>query len=192
MGRESRQQLATSHPSAAHWLLFDERGTAPPRTNQLSVPDSLERFKKEFLPICPIRDPRGVNVKIVLFNFPKFLNLKVLPGFPPKRPSTIVEFIEKAKFSPDEYEWMTERLETLFWVPDVIRDPDAIYRKKRSHGCVKADEVYVKVYDKSGSRIKLVFVDRVGKHNDVIFITSYLTAPHTAIKYCDGPPVWSK
>jgi hypothetical protein len=192
MGQDFRKQLAELHPSAAHWLLFDEVGAQPPPTNQLSVQDSLALFKKDFLPQCPIVDPRGVRVKIVYYNFPKFLNLHVRKGFQPKKPSTIVDYIAQGKFVPAEYEWLDERLQTLFWVPNVIRDPDAIYRKKRSHGLVKADEVYVKVYNKSGSKIKLVFVDRVGRYNDVIFISSYLTGAHTAVKYCDGPPVWRK
>lgn len=128
-------------------------------------------------------------MKIRKDNFPKFLNLTVREGFQPKKPSTIVRLIEEGKFVEAEYEWMNDRAHALFWVPDVIRDPDAIYRKKRSHGLINADEVYVKVYDRMGSKIKLVFTDRVGKHRDIIFITSYLTDAHTAVKYCDGQPL---
>jgi len=40
--------------------------------------------------------------------------------------------------------------------------------------------------------VKLVFIDRVGKQKDIIFVTSYLTHAHTAIKYCDGKPHYTR
>lgn len=187
-----REKLAAILPGEEHWLLFDAKGCTPPPSNGLSVPETYAKFKSDFLPQCPISDPRGEKVKIRRNNFPKFLNLAVKPGLPSKKASTIVDLIEAGRFVASEYTWAKDRIQALFWVPDVIRTPDAIYRKKRNHGLINADEVYVKVYDRMGSNIKLVFVDRVGKHDDVISITSYLTGAHTAVKYCDGRPVWSK
>jgi hypothetical protein len=180
-------------PDIGHYSLFFEKGCKSPAFNHLSVCDTFAKFREEFLPQCPIIDPRNRKIKIRKDNFPKFLNLVVKPKFFPKKPSTIVELIENGKFVSDEYEWAADRIEALFWVPDVIRDPDAIFKMKRDGGhLVKAEEVYVKVFDKMGSKVKLVFVDRVGKHKDTIFITSYLTSAHTALKYCMGKPLYTR
>lgn len=73
----------------------------------------------------------------------------------------------------EEYEWAKDRMQALFWVPDVLSDPDAIYVKKPSHGLIKAEEVYIKVFNKMGSKIKVVFVDYVGRKRDPVFITSF-------------------
>jgi hypothetical protein len=192
MTQTFRQKLAAVLPGEEHWALFDAKGCVPPPPNELSIVDTYAKFKSEFLPQCPIVDPRGEHVKINRNNFPKFLNLQIKPGLQPKKASTIVGSIEAGKFNEDEYTWAKDRIRALFWVPDIIRSPDAIYRKKRGYGLINADEVYVKVYDRLGSKVKLVFIDRVGKHDTVIFITSYLTDAHTAVKYCDGRPVWQK
>ena len=80
--------------------------------------------------------------------FPKFLGMQVREGFFPKKPSTIVELIEAGTFCEEEYEVEKNRLLALFWVPNVIRDPDAIFKVKKTDHLVRADEVYVKVFDK--------------------------------------------
>jgi hypothetical protein len=89
-----------------------------------------------------------------------------------------------------EYDWAKDRIQALFWVPDVIANPDAIYLKKSSHGLIRAHEVYVKVYSKMGSKVKLVFVDYFGKSRDPIFITSFMTNAGTAMKHCAGQPLY--
>jgi hypothetical protein len=187
-----RDKLVAALPEEEHKLLFYSKGTVPPESNRLSIAETFQRFKDEFLPKCPIVDPRGERVKIIVNNFPKFLNLEVKQGFDPKKPSTIVGLLESGKFQGDEYGWKKDRKEALFWVPEIIQSPDAIYKKRPDHALIKADEVYVKVYDRLGSKIKLVFIDRVGKRNDAIFVTSFLTDAHTAVKYCDGQPIWKK
>jgi hypothetical protein len=190
-----RLQLVSALPKAlpqlGHYALFYEKGCKPPVSNHLNIPDTFRKFCDDFLPQCPIIDPRNRKIKIRKDNFPKFLNLVVREGSFPKKPSSIVESIELGTFVAEEYEWAKDRIEALFWVPDVIRDPDAIFKVKRNGAhLVRAEEIYVKVFDKLGSKVKLVFVDRVGKHKDTIFITSYLTSAHTTIKYCDGKPLY--
>jgi len=59
-----------------------------------------------------------------------------------------VELIEAGTFCEEEYEVEKNRLLALFWVPNVIRDPDAIFKVKKTDHLVRADEVYVKVFDK--------------------------------------------
>ena len=97
-----RQQLAAVIPEADHWLLFHEKGAVCPPLNHDSVMETYARFCSEFLPRCPIADPRGRQIRIRKDNFPKFLSLGVKVGFAPKKPSTIVELIEKAQFLESE------------------------------------------------------------------------------------------
>jgi hypothetical protein len=191
-----REQLiavaAAAVPEMEDYPLFYEKGAKPPAYNRLNVLDTFGKFSGDFLPQCPIVDPLGRKIKIRKNNFPKFLNLTVVKGSP-KKSSTIVELLETGEFVEEEYTWAKDRIQALFWVPDVLRDPDAIFKIKRGgEHLVKADTVYVKVYDKEGSKIKLVFVDHVGKYNDTIFITSYLTDAHTAVKYCLGRPIYKR
>ncbi len=190
MGSPSlRQQLAIALPSQtqAHWLT---PGAAPPKLNHLAVVDTYHRFEAEFLPQCPIVDPRGREIRLRSSNFPKFVKLTARAGVPHKKPTTIVESIVAGTFKEADYEWQKDRIQALFWVPDLLRDPDAIYIKTPSQGLIKAEEVYVKIYRRLGSPVKLVFVDYVGKHRDPIFITSFFTSLSTARKHCHGTPLY--
>jgi hypothetical protein len=189
MSRDLREQIALADPRSGHWLLFTETGAACPPLNHLTVMETFGKFVSDFLPQCPITDPRGKTIRIRKDNFPKFLNLIVKPGFPPKKPSTIVEQIERGQFDALQYDWAPDRIKSLFWVPDVISDPDAIYVKKTTYGRIRASEVYVKVYCKMGATVKLVFVDYFGKSRDPIFITSFWTDPQSAMKHCAGSPL---
>jgi len=60
----------------------------------------------------------------------------------------------------------------------VLRDPDAIY--PNAHKIVAGDEVYVRVYDKMGSNVKLAFAQDIKKHSKLIstvVITSFSADP---------------
>jgi hypothetical protein len=189
--REKLVAAASSgFPELEHYSLFYAKGSPAPISNHLDVATTFTKFCADFLPQCPIVDPLGRKVKIRKDMYPKFLGMEVREGFFPKKPSTIVREIEGGTFKEQEYDVEKDRLLALFWVPDVIRDPDAIFKVKKTDHLVKADEVYIKVFEKAGSKVKLVFIDRVGRQKDIVFVTSYLTPSHTAIKYCDGKPIY--
>lgn len=200
MGSDLQKQLSAALPHLAqdslhregHLHLFDAEGRLHPPHNYASVINTYLRFKEEFWPQCPLIDPLGNRVKIRLLNFPKLLNLQVRAGFAPKNPGTIVEMLESGRFIEDQYEYETDRKQALFWLPDVIRDPDAIYKKNRSHGKIPADKVYIKIYKVDGSPVKVAFTERVGKpgRQSIILVTSYLTSRTTAKKYIDGFPLY--
>lgn len=109
------------------------------------------------MPLCPLVDPRGKKVRILKNHFPKLADLEHATLNREEFPaSLIVECIENGSFNLAHYKQeRAERMRTLFWIPDVIRDPDAIY--PNGHKVVVGDEIYVKVYDRNGSRVKLVF-----------------------------------
>lgn len=179
-------QLAIAYP-------FFGQGRNHPPYNMLSVEETYAKFKAEFLPLCPLTDRLGRSIKIEATNFRKLLNLKHKILGPQARAWQIIEELEKGTFDIANYEPLAEdRIRTLFWVPEVIMDPDAIY--KNNHKVVKADEVFVCVYDKPGSKVKLVFTSTfgTGAGKRVEIVTSYLTDAKTAMYCAKGQPLHQK
>ena len=196
MGLDLRQQLAEHFPRLEHQLAFYARGAKHPPYNHASVADTLARFCAEILPMSPLEDPRKKRVSIVKGNFPKLVDLehktlkkKDFPAF------QIIECIENGSFDPDHYEIPDlSRIRTLFWLPEVIQDPDAIY--KNGHKIIAGDEVYVGVYDKDGSKVKLLFTmdkyDKKGKYIRTVPVTSFLTDPEMVINFVSGQPLYQR
>ncbi len=176
-----------------HKLLLYGRGSKHPPYNELSVPDTLTKFCAELLPCSPFLDPRKKTVQIVKNNFPKLAGLQHRNLTRAKLPaSAIVASIENGTFDPSEYDLTrNDRLRTLFWIPELISDPDAIY--PNAHRIVEGDEVYVRVYDKMGSTLKLLFTLNLRKHGRIIRtvpVTSFLTDARTALSYVRGEPLY--
>lgn len=188
---------AAAYERVEHLAILDGEGSTHPGHNYLGIVDTLKKFQTDFLPLSPLIDPRGRRIMIIQNNLPKFLNLRVMDGKTPKKPHTMIEEMEAGTFKEDDYIWEQDRLQALFWIPDVIRNPDAIYPKKHGFGVVPAEEVYVKVYKKdSGSPVKVVFTQRIGdakkKNRPWMVITSYLTSRSTAKLYTDGDPLYHR
>ena len=189
MSSDLRGQLVAAFPKAAHYLLFHERGCRHQPFNELNVVESFKKFCAEFLPRSPIVAPRQKSIRIIKTNFPKFLNMKRVCGSAVKA-SRIIEEIEAGRFDATHYKWEIDRIRTLFWIPDIISDPDAVY--KNAHKIVQGDEVYVKVYDKMGSKVKLVFTDYIKDIRQTVIVTSFLTDPQTACEYVCGKPLYAR
>jgi hypothetical protein len=184
-----RSQLAAVFPKSAHYLLFQAKGCKHPPFNESDVVTSFTQFCTEFLPRSPISAPQNKSIRVIKTNFPKFLNMKRLCGSKVKA-SRVIEEIESGNFEASQYKWEIDRIRTLFWMPDVLADPDAVY--KNAHKIVEGDEVYVKVYDKMGARVKLVFTDYIKPIKQTVIVTSFLTDPETAWKYVRGEPLYAR
>jgi hypothetical protein len=188
-----RNQLAEAFPEHNHLLLFHAPGRTRPEYNDLSVQDTFAQFKTDFLPLCPLTDKLGRTIKIATINFRKLINLKHRALGNNARAWQIIKELETGIFDPAHYEAIEEdRIRTLFWVPEVIEDPDAIY--KNNHKVVKADEVFVCVYDKPGSKVKLAFTSTFGSGGNkrIEIVTSYLTDAKTAMYCAKGKPLYQK
>jgi len=168
-------------------LIVYAKGCKHPGYNTLSVVESFHRFCKEILPLSPLVDPRGKRITIIENNFPKFLNLEPKKQGDPARPIILVRAIKAGQFDACKYKWEADRIRDLFWVPEVLTRPDAIYKNK--HLVIDADEVYAKVYDKQGSTVKLAFVKDISPKLCVV-VTSYLTNPIRAMACFEGEPIW--
>jgi hypothetical protein len=190
------EMAAASYERADHLSLFDADGTPHPPWNYASIAETLTKFRADFLPLCPLRDPRGRKIQVRANNFPKFLNLKPKNAATLKSAGTILTDIADGAFVEEDYNWEEDRLQSIFWIPDVIKDPDAIYTKKKGFGLVAAEEIYVKVYKKQnvGSPVKVLFTQRVGRppKQEWIVISSYFTSRSTAKAYTDGEPLYRR
>lgn len=196
MALDLRQQLAAQFPQLEHQLAFYERGSQHPPYNHASVAETLIRFCDEILPRSPFEDPRQKRVSLVKGNFPKLVDLehKTLKreDFPAFQ---VIKCIEDGTFNPDHYQIPDgSRISTLFWLPEVITDPDSIYRN--GHKQIAGDEVYVRVYDKQGAPVKLFFTmdkrDKKGSIIRTVPVTSFLTDPAKVINFITGQPLYRR
>lgn len=190
-----REQLAAALPEHEHKLLFYAKGNKHPPYNTLSVAQTLAAFCSDFLPQCPLIDPRGKRISVVKTNFPKLAGLEHLVLSKDELPaSDIIRSIEDGAFDLRDYDTTrNDRLRTIFWIPEVLRDPDAIY--PNAHKIVVGHEIYVRVYDKMGSKVKLVFTMDIMAGKRIIRtvpITSFLTDPTNAISCIKGEPLYRR
>jgi hypothetical protein len=187
------EKLLTALAPFDHAQVFHARGCKCPKFNWLGVEETFERFCREFLPLCPLVDPRGKQVRVLKSNFPKLADLEHATldrkQFPASR---IVECLENGTFHEGDYKASRrERMQMLFWIPEVIANPDAIY--KNGHKVVAGDEIYVRVFDKKGSKVKLVFTKNIGSHHEIthaVPITSFLTDARRARQMVKGDPLY--
>jgi hypothetical protein len=195
MALDLREQLAAAFPQVEHQLSFYEKGSKHPPYNELDCCGTLEKFCAEFLPLSPFTDPRGKQVKIVKNNFPKLVDLEhktlTREDF---SAAQILKCIENKSFDLDHYMPMeSARMRTLFWIPEVLCDPDAIY--KNGHKIIAGDEVYVRVYDKMGSKVKLIFTMDIkdnGRLIRTVPVTSFMTDPAMVISFVSGQPLYRR
>jgi hypothetical protein len=186
MGTDLKSQLASIYP-------FYARGRKHPPYNMLSVQETFAKFKAEFLPLCPLTDKLGRIIRIETTNFRKLLNLKHKALGVQARAWQIIAELESGTFDLANYEEIQQdRIRTLFWIPEVITDPDVIYNN--NHKVIKADEVFVCVYDKPGSKVKLAFTSTFGAEESkrIEIVTSYLTDAKTAMYCAKGKPLYQK
>jgi hypothetical protein len=167
---------------------FHSHGRKRPPYNSASVEQTFERFKTEFLPLCPLTDKLGRTVKIGKINFRKLINLKHKRLGTEARAWKIIQELEEGSFDPSNYTWGVDRIRTLFWLHEVITDPDAVY--ENNHKVVRADEVFVCVYNKGGSKVKLAFTSTFSGRVEIV--STFLTSAKAAMKCVKGEPLYLK
>jgi hypothetical protein len=186
-----REQMLKAMPDDDPRQIFYARGRSHMPYNELSLTATLAKFKTDFLRLCPLTDPLDREIRVMDTNFRKLINLKHKSLGESAKAYKIVEEIENGTFDPNNYEPLEfDRIKTIFWIPEVIQDPDAIY--KNNHRVVEADHVYICVYNKAGATIKLVFTSTFGaKCNPrVEIVTSYLTDERSAMFSAKGSPLY--
>src|SRR5689334_11734073 len=128
-----REQLCAAMGDDDPRKIFYAPGRKHPPYNDLSLFDTFKKFKAEFLPQCPLQDPLDRQVRVVDVKFRKLINLKHKQLGDQARAYKIIEEIETGAFAYSNYQDIEQdRIRTLFWIPDVIRDPDAIFRNNHA------------------------------------------------------------
>jgi hypothetical protein len=195
MALDLRQDFAKAYPEADHLKEFTGKGSRHPGYNDLDCAATLVKFCAELLPQSPFTNPLGKQVKIEKGNFTKLVHLEHLTltreEFSAK---AIIGCIEDGTLNLAHYAPMEQdRMRTLFWIPELITDPDAIYRN--GHENIVGNEVYVRNYDKMGSKIKLLFTMDIMKNRKYIRtvpVTSFLTDPEKIASFVSGQPKYRR
>jgi len=126
------EMAAAAYERSNHLAVLDAEGSLHPEPNYLDISLTFQKFKAEFLPLSPLIDPRGRQILIRRTNFPKFLNLRHKDENQQKRAHTILDEIEAGTFIEADYLFEKERLRSLFWIPDVIRNPTPSIERRRA------------------------------------------------------------
>jgi hypothetical protein len=186
MGEELKAQLERLYPELVSTPCSP--GAKHPPYSDLNIEESYERFCLEMAQ-RDYTDERGTVISILEENFPKLLNLKLASNDKNAKASKVLETLRKGTFDASLYKYERDRITTLFWIPQLICDCDAIH--PNGHAKIQGDEVYVKLYDKAGAKIKLVFADSTYAGLRVV-TTSFLVTPERLCKFVKFPPIWNK
>jgi len=186
MGEDLRSQLEKLYPQ--HVTALRPKPAKHQPYCFATIQESYARFCQE-ISGKDYTDQRGQTVSILEENFPKLLNLKLTCTGKRAKASKVLALLRAGTFDPSLYSYERDRLATLFWVPEVICEPDAIHTN--AHSAIQGDEVYVKLYDKEGAPFKLVFMAETYAGRRVV-TTSFLTTPNRLSKFLRLPPVWEK
>jgi hypothetical protein len=156
--------------------------------SNLDIAQSYARFCEE-LSGKSFKDPCGNNISILEENFPKLLNLKLRSSGAKAKATFVLAALRSGSFDASLYTFEQDRLETIFWIPDVICDCHSLH--PNCHTKIEGEEVYVKVYDKEGDPIKILFTIKNNAGQRVI-TTSFLTSFRRLQKFVRMPALWTK
>jgi hypothetical protein len=159
-----------------------------PPISTLDIPRSYARFCEE-LADKRFKDPSGNDVLILEKNFPKLLNLKLVSSGLKAKASLVLAALRSGTFDSSLYTFERDRIEALFWIPDVIADCHSLH--PNCHATIEGDEVYVKVYDKEGDPIKILFTIP-NSDGERVITTSFLTSFRRLPKFIRMPAIWTK
>ncbi len=152
-----------------------------------SIESAFRRYEAELVGTY-VLDPLGTRVWFMDYNFPKLIQL-CFQGSKAKATQAIKHLrVEPAAVA--DYTWDQSRFSTLFWIPDVIANPDAIHPNK--HGRIIGDEVYIRKYAKAGACYKIAFTVVDETLNQRVVTTSFLTPPDRLRQFIGDPPKWTK
>jgi hypothetical protein len=172
------------------WL--PETGCTCPAYCEMRVLPAFGKYSTELLG-RDIEDPRGICVSLCEENFPKLLKLWLKPeGKLPARKArakNAIPLLRNGQFDEQLYTWEKARLRTLFWLEDVISNPDGIYGNCAK--LIEGEEVYIKRYAKEGSPIKLVFTT-IRSGGLRVVVTSFLDNQNSLKDYCLMPSLYQK
>jgi hypothetical protein len=156
-----------------------------------TMTEAFKKYRGECVN-CDFEDPRGICVTLLEENFPKLIKLMYRPK--PEAPGirarakAVIPHLNAGTFDEDKhFSEQPVRLRTLFWISDVIINPDGI--APNSAARVEGEEVYFKKYQREKPDIKLVFTT-IRQGGLRVVVTSFLEREEDLPKYCGLPLLW--
>lgn len=165
----------------------NRKGAPCPTYCFCSIAGMFQRYEKELVGKF-VSDPLGTRVWFMDYNFPKLIQLQFRGT--KARAHKAIQHLRTDKPDEKEYSYDRNRFSTLFWIPDIICDPDTIH--DNAHPTIVGEEVYVKCYAKAGSAFKLVFSMVDEELNQRVVTTSFLTPEDRLQEFVNMPPKWSR
>ncbi len=164
------------------------RAGAPcPAYSFCSIAGMFRRYEKELVGTY-VSNPLGTRVFFMDYNFPKLIQLHFRGK--KARAQKAIAHLRTDKPNEAEYEFDRNRFSTIFWIPEVITEPDSIH--DNAHATIEGDVVYVKRYAKAGSDFKLVFTTVDEELNQRVVTTSFLTQEDRLSEFVKMPPKWAQ
>jgi hypothetical protein len=186
MGSDFKTELETYFPALP---------ACPPNCRYSSIQEVYEQFF-EHMEGRSITEP-WQEERVFLFaeNFPylvklEFYNKKVGRWLEAKA-SRAIEYLKEKSLDEELHRLDHSRARTLFWILDIIVDPDAIHRNVSKS--VRGDWIYARRYqrEKSASPIK-VATTTVRDSGHTVVVTSFWTDDAWMKKYAHPKPVYSR
>lgn len=106
-----------------------------------SIAAMFRRYEKELVGKY-VQNPLGTRVYFMDYNYPKLIQLHFRGN--KARAQRAIAHLRTTNPDENEYTYDQNRFMTLFWIPDVILDPDSIH--DNAHDTIEGDIVYVKRY----------------------------------------------
>jgi len=145
-------------------------GATPSRLRGLTLAQLLDWYLINLRGV-ELLDPQGNEIVFDKSRFPYLIKLTRTSGQKLAKPLRKAERIEQDEVDERDFgDYDPDRAETLSWLPDVVRNPKNI-RRNTSHK-IPADVVYVKEYQISGRRFKLLYCNWIGA-SALVPITSF-------------------
>lgn len=147
----------------------------------------FQRYEKELVGKY-FEDPLGTRVWFMDYNFPKLIQLHFNGN--KARAAQALAHLRTENCDETKYTHDTWRAMTIYWIPNVIADPDSIHTN--AHGVILGDEVYLKRYSKAGAPYKIVFTAVDESLNQRIVTTSFFAPEDRLSCFVTMPPKWEK
>ncbi len=164
------------------------RGAPCPDRCYCGIAALFERYEKELVGKY-VSDPLGTRIWFMDYNFPKLIQLH-FNGNKARARKALEHLRSDQKRNETGYSCDPNRSSTLFWIPEIITDPDSIHTNK--HGRIIGDEVYVKRYAKAGACFKIVFTQIDQELNQRVVTTSFMTHEDRLQEFVTMPAKWEK
>lgn len=172
-------------------ILWHHAGVVEP-TDRLSVQELYGRFCRE-LDDTSVLDPLNQYVHFRIENFPYLIKLeyynKKLQRWVPAKATVVIPMLANGAFDESGYRCDKSRAKTLFQIPDILANPDAIH--ENIHPRVEGKVVYVRRFNRKRASVKVALVTH-NRSGELVLVTSFYTTEKWLVQCAKLPPLYLK